>query len=150
MPKQAIPGTAIYQWDTAAWFGAQLGGTVWMLLAAAWISVSAPALAGFALLCLLASNALGTWLWWRRDRIVPQTAVLLLTLVICGNGLVLLLTFDWFWPAALPRESLTPAYAFLLGIPVVMAGWCAMDRAIAKQKQRAEAMYPLSDQQPSQ
>ncbi len=86
MPKHAMLGTRNYQWNTAAWFSAQLGGTVWMLFAAAWMAHSDPALAGSGLLCLVMSNALGTWLWWRRDRIEPHFAFLLLTLLICGNG----------------------------------------------------------------
>src|SRR5262245_1785753 len=107
-----------------------------MLLAAAWMARSAPAVAAVGLLCFAVPNALGTWLWRRRDRIAPFPAFLLLALLICGSGLALLLTFDWFWPAAVPRESLGPGYAICLGAPVVMAGWYLLERATAKQRQR--------------
>ena len=137
MAKQAMAGPGNFQWNTGGWFGAQLGSTAWMLLAAAWMAPLAPAVAAVGLLCFVLPNALGTWLWRRRDRMAPHPAIQVLTLLISGSGLLLLLTFDWFWPAAVPRESLWSGYAILLGVPVVMAGWFVLERATAKGGQRA-------------
>lgn len=135
--KQAIAGPGNVQCNTGAWFGAQLGSTAWMLLAAAWMAPLAPAVAAVGLLCFILPNALGTWLWRRRDRMAPHPAFLLLMLLISGSGLLLLLTFDWFWPAAVPRESLWSGYVILLVVPVVMAGWYFLERGTPKERQRA-------------
>ncbi len=101
-------------------------------MAAAWVAPAAPALAASGLLGFALANALGTWLWRRRDRIAPHPAFLALMLLISGSGLMLLLSFDWFWPATVPRESLWEGYAVLLVIPMAMAGWYFVERAKAK------------------
>src|SRR5579883_2046500 len=131
-----MAGPGNFQWNTGAWFGAQLGSTAWMLLAAAWVAPLAPAVVAVGLLCFAVANALGAWLWRLRDRLASYPAFLMLTLVIGGTGLFLLLTFEWFWPAAVSRESLGAGYAVLLGLPVLMAALYVRERAAAKERQR--------------
>ena len=60
--KQPMTGPGIFQWNTGGWFGAQLGGTVWMLLAAIWMAPLNPWLAVLWLLCFAVVNAVGAWL----------------------------------------------------------------------------------------
>ncbi len=96
--KQPMVGPGVSQWNGWIWFGVQLGSTLWMLLAAAGTAPFAPGLAAVWLLCFAVPNALGTWLWLRRDRMAPHPAYQLLVLLICGSSLSGLLTFDWFWP----------------------------------------------------
>src|SRR5947207_15960007 len=127
--EQAMAGPGYFQWNTGAWFGMQLGSTAWMLLAAAWMAPLAPAVAAVGLLCFALANAFGTWLWHRRDRLAPHPAIQVLTLSVSGSGLLLLLTFDWFWPPVAPRESLWAAYAiFCLGAPLMMARFYVLER----------------------
>lgn len=53
-------------WNAGGWFGSQLGGTAWMLVAGALAAAIEP-LSGLVVLGLFAlPNVLGTLLWWRR------------------------------------------------------------------------------------
>ncbi len=131
--KQPMVGPGVSQWNGWIWFGVQLGSTLWMLLAAAGTAPFAPGLAAVWLLCFAVPNALGTWLWLRRDRMAPHPAYQLLVLLICGSSLSGLLTFDWFWPQGVPRESLWDAYEVCLVEPGVMALWFIVERRTAKQ-----------------
>ncbi len=96
--KQPMVGPGVSQWNGWMWFSVQLGSTAWMLLAAAGTAPFAPGLAAVWLLCFAVANALGTWLWRRRDRMAPHPAYQLLVLSISGSSLLGLLIFDWFWP----------------------------------------------------
>lgn len=132
MSKRAMIGPGL-QWNTGIWFSVQLGSTIWMLLAAAWMAPLAPAVATGGLLCFALPNGLGTWMWWRRDQIAPFSALLLLTLLICGSSLLLILTFDWFWPVAIPREPLWLGYAtFIFSGPAMMVRWYGLERTATK------------------
>ncbi len=132
--KQPMVGPGVSQWRASCWFSVQLGSTAWMLLAAVGTAPFAPELAAVWLLCFAVANALGTWLWRRRDRMLPHPAYQLLVLSICGSSLFGLLTFDWFWPQGVPRESLREAYAVICFEPVGMALWCILERRMAKQR----------------
>jgi hypothetical protein len=80
--KRALPGPGLFQWNTAAWFGVQLCLTGWMLVGAVAFVRRAPEVAGI----WLARLALGSWIWWRRDRFRPYPALqaLLLTCLVTG------------------------------------------------------------------
>jgi hypothetical protein len=69
--KEPLPGPGRFQWNLGAWFGGQIGGTAWMLVGAVVLAPHAPEVAGVWLACFAASNAIGSWLWWRRDRLRP-------------------------------------------------------------------------------
>ena len=73
--KQPMVGPGVSQWNGWIWFGVQLGSTLWMLLAAAGTAPFAPGLAAVWLLCFAVPNALGTWLWLRRDRMALHPGV---------------------------------------------------------------------------
>ncbi len=81
--KQPMPGPGCYQWNMGGWFGGQLGGTAWMLVGAVVNVPHAPEVAGVWLVCFAVANAVGTWLWWRRDRLRPYPALQAL-LLACG------------------------------------------------------------------
>lgn len=79
MQRQA----SAFQWNAGGWFGSQIGGTCWILLAAL---VALPrdltaALASFAV--FLAANLVGTLMWVGRSRLRPYPAMQAL-LVCCG------------------------------------------------------------------
>ena len=78
-------GTGRFQWSTGGWFGAQVGSTCWMLACGLWLLVEARPLAGALLLgCFAAANALGTYLWAKRDRLDPYKAIQsLIGLIFC-------------------------------------------------------------------
>jgi hypothetical protein len=76
-------GPGYFRWSTGAWFGGQLGGTSWLLVGAAVLAPRAPLVAVVWFLGFAIANALGVWLWWRRDRIRAHPALQLL-LLVCG------------------------------------------------------------------
>jgi hypothetical protein len=134
--RQPRAGPGLFQWNTGGWFGAQIGSTVWMLLVATWMAPLAPEIAVVGLLCFVVPNVLGTWTWCRRDWIAPHLAIQMLMASLTASSLLLLITLDWFWPAAIPREPLGRGYAVCLGVPVMMAGWYVRERVRAKRRQQ--------------
>jgi hypothetical protein len=81
----------MFQWNTGAWFGSQIGCTAWML-AAGLESVGRGAF-GPALLflgCFAVTTAVCTCLWWRRDQFAPFPAIMVMLFVGgLGGALVL-------------------------------------------------------------
>ena len=68
-------GPGVHQWNRGGWFGSQLGSTLWLILLGA-LTVPADLAIGCAVIaCGLIPNAIGSWLWWRRDSIAPYPAL---------------------------------------------------------------------------
>jgi hypothetical protein len=130
--KQPMVGRGFFHWSTGGWFGTQLGGTAWMLLAATWVARASPWLATVWLFCFAVVNAVGIWLWLRRDQIAPSPAFQLLGLSVAGGGLLILGSLDWFWPDSVPRESLRQGYAVFLATLVALALFSIVERRMAK------------------
>ena len=81
--KVPIQGPGHFQWNKGGWFGSQLGGTAWSLTAALMCVAAGSYLGGIGfLVAFLVPNALGTWLWRQRDRIMPYPAIMAL-LAVC-------------------------------------------------------------------
>jgi hypothetical protein len=82
------------KWNAGGWFGGQLGGTVWMLLAAlSLVAHSWPTALG-ALACFALPNAVGTWLWMRREELDVYRASQGLVAVSGLSALLAALLFD--------------------------------------------------------
>lgn len=88
-------GPGNFQWNTGGWFGGQLGGTVWLIVAASVFAAGAPRLALALAACWLGANAIGTWLWWRRDRLLPYPAVQLMLVVVGAFSSLALFAIDY-------------------------------------------------------
>jgi hypothetical protein len=93
-----MPGPGYFQWNTGVWFGGQLGGTAWMLVGAAVLTPRAPEVAAVWLFCFAVANAIGSWLWWRRDRLRPYPAMQLLLLACGASGLLALISLHVLRP----------------------------------------------------
>jgi hypothetical protein len=151
--QRPLPGPGLFQWNTGAWFGGQLGGTGWLLPGAAVLAPQAPALAAVWLLCFAAPNALGVWLWRRRDRVRPHPALQALVLVITLSGLVAVAALDVAGPPGvrlelvwegggprlteLPPGAMCGAYLFFAGVPGVMGLWYCLERGAVRERSRA-------------
>jgi hypothetical protein len=149
-------------WVRGAWFGGQVGGTAWMLTGfviyvwqVPWIGLLF--LAGFA-----GANALGFWLWRRRDRFRFFLAVQIM-LLVCGGLLVpAVVAFDVFgsgglrhnlvlengglrWVGA-SRSELRSAYFFILTqLPLGLLLFWVLDRQAVR---RAIARRVAESQKP--
>lgn len=83
MDLQGKAGAGRFQWNLGGWFGSQVGGTLWLVLLGGVLWAKGQG-AGAALLGLgLAANALGCFLWTRRQILDPYLALQLL-LGACG------------------------------------------------------------------
>lgn len=73
--SQPRVGPGQFQWNPGGWFGAQLGSTVWMLIATPILFPKEPEAGGVALLCFTLPNVFGVLLYRRRHRIAPYPAL---------------------------------------------------------------------------
>ncbi len=82
------------RWNTGGWFGAQIGGTLWMLISALvlWWADAPEAL--LVLVCCAIPNLLATGIWIRRDRWRPLTAILTLFALIGAFSLAAIVVLD--------------------------------------------------------
>jgi hypothetical protein len=88
-------------WNAGAWFGAQLGGTTWMAVAALAFARLSGTLALELLGLFLASNVVGLWLCSRRTRLDPYVG---LQLVMAVAGLCSLAAFALIRSSGLVSE----------------------------------------------
>lgn len=131
--KIARRGEGQFQWNAGGWFGAQLGGTLWMLILGITLLGQQPGLGLLSLGLALLVNLAGFLLWHIRDRLAPYPCIQgLLTLVGIAT-LALLLAFDAADRLALldPRFQDHPRglYMLLLMFPGLMALFYFQNRA---------------------
>lgn len=92
--KEPKKGTGTMQWNAGGWFGGQVGGTAWMLLAGALVLYQGSWLGAVIILFFLLPNVIGLLMWCRRDRISPYPAVQVLMAAIGLFSLLTLVAFD--------------------------------------------------------
>ena len=68
-------GQGHFQWTAGAWFGAQLGSTLYLVILGALMSLRSPGLGLLVVLCGLAPNLFGLALWKRRRELSPYSAL---------------------------------------------------------------------------
>ncbi|HXH02231.1 MAG TPA: hypothetical protein VNN09_02815 [Candidatus Competibacteraceae bacterium] len=71
---QSRLGPGRFQWNTAGWFGSQLGSTVWLLGAALTMLPEHTEAGIVAFFCFFIPNIFGLMLYLRRNRIAPYAA----------------------------------------------------------------------------
>jgi hypothetical protein len=116
-----------FRWNRGGWFGGQLGGTAWLLAAAAAIGFRAPGVAAVFGACFAVANAVGIFLWLRRDSLRPYAAIQLLVLVCGVSSFIAWLTLTWVRPdvvAALGWHS----YLVFLVVPAIMVWFALLER----------------------
>jgi hypothetical protein len=82
-------------WNRGGWFGAQIGGTLWMLVAALLLVRHDRVAAALGLGCFALPNAVGAWLWSRRAELEPYRATQALLACECLAALLAAFLFDW-------------------------------------------------------
>jgi hypothetical protein len=127
------PRPATFRCPAGAWFGTQIGGTVWMLTGAMSLAVTSPSAAAVFVGFYAAVNVVGVSLWLRRERVGQYTAVQFM-LLACGIGsLAAMLTCDFAGPAVVGEAVPAKAYLILLVYPAVMV-MVAVSNAALKQQ----------------
>ncbi len=66
------------EWNLGGWFGSQLGGTLWILIAAVLSGIRDLETGGLVLVTFLIPNIIGTFLWHGRDRVSCYIAIQML------------------------------------------------------------------------
>lgn len=144
--KEPMKGPGYFQWNTGGWFGTQVGSTCWMVVGAVPLVFYAPMIGVTFLICFAVANAIGTWLWLRRDRVPPYPAMQMLLLGIAITGLVALVTLDALRPARV-RLDLTSEFGgdlhqayliFVVGVPLGMIWFHLMERSVRAARARAQ------------
>ncbi len=155
-PKVAMTGPGCFQWNKGGWIGSQVGSTCWLLVGAAVLAVQAPIIAVIWLVCFSIVNAIGTWLWLRRDRVPPYSAFQVLLAILGIMGLLALVSFDVLRPdgARIPMTgndslwTLSPLIRgdqragyqfFVVGVPAMMAYTALMEHFARRARARASS-----------
>jgi hypothetical protein len=106
-------------WSAEGWFGAQVGSTLWLLIAAA-VLLPQSAVVGLGVLLLwIAANGAGLALWRRRAALPPPRAYRLLVLVVAGSALAALALIhqSGHWEAVQIGGRVSPGATYaLLGV----------------------------------
>lgn len=82
------------QWNLGGWLGAQLGGSVWMLVAGV-LAIRADAIAAAIVIAIfLLANGVGLFLWSRRGTLSPYTGIQILLPVVGAAGIASVYVLD--------------------------------------------------------
>lgn len=111
------------RWNYGGWFGSQLGGSCWMLVAGV-LAIPADRTAAVAVLGLFAlANLAGLLIWRRRDSLSPYKGLQLLIpiLGLTGIGAVYVLDRAGIFEAIQVGASVTAAETYAILIIVVAA-----------------------------
>lgn len=108
------------QWNAGGWFGGQLGGTCWMLVAAVLVAIKDLPAGAIVFVLFLVPNLLGTYLWSQRARIQIYPAMQILLLVIGGVSMAAVYVLErraqW---EAMQSGSAIPSSSMYFLIPFV-------------------------------
>jgi len=87
-PDRSTANPLASHWRANDWFGAQLGGTAWLFVAAGLLAFDARSSAAVVLGCGLAANLAGCLLWSLRAQHDPYRAFQLLVVIVGLAGAV--------------------------------------------------------------
>lgn len=127
-------------WQAGGWFGAQVGGTLWLLFLAVVLAGPHPAAAVVAGMSFVVANLFGWRLWRRRATLSARNATLILLGVEFAAGLISLIAADVsgaldgvVQPGPHAARAAGPAvYLNLLVFPLVGVVLWNVDRAMRK------------------
>jgi hypothetical protein len=119
---QGKPGPGRFQWSRGAWFGAQVGATIWLILLGVLMLGQGRAAGATVLVLGLATNGLGVWLWRARQEREPYPSIQIF-LGACAVVAVVSVLVAGASDRAAPTgtTTFTPSLPVLLVYPVLMA-----------------------------
>jgi hypothetical protein len=137
-----MPSEGCFQWTAGGWFGSQTGSTLWMLVAAVVCLTEAPWASTACVLCFIAANAAGTWLWSRRDRLRPYPAMQWLVGIVATTGLLAMVSIRALGPSGFEpnarwnREINRGILIMLVGAPAFLFYMALLERSAKKARTR--------------
>lgn len=110
------------EWNFGGWFGGQLGGTAWILVAAVLVAFRDPQTGLWVGLMFLVPNLVGTLLWRRRERLSCYTAMQILLPVVGAFGLLTVYLLDRSneWEGIQTGGAVSAEHAYVLICLVVV------------------------------
>lgn len=109
-----------FQWNLGGWLGGQLGGTCWILVAAAMAFPHEPRVATIVLGLFLLPNLIGWRLWAARDRLAALRGMQIMVLVAGAFGVATVYVLDrsGLWEAIQVggQASSAATYAVIVGV----------------------------------
>ena len=111
------------RWNPGGWFGSQLGGSCWMLVAGL-LAIPADLTAAIVVLGLFAAaNLAGLMIWRRRDSLSPYKGLQLLVPLLGGAGIAAVYVLDraGIFEAIQVGASVTAVETYAILIIVVAA-----------------------------
>jgi hypothetical protein len=115
-------------WSAGAWFGSQLGGTLWLAISAGVLMARSPTLAALLLALFVAVNGVGLLLWrWRsRMSIFRALQILLAALWVFGMAAIFATDRAGLWESlaigGTNNTSVSSAYLMLTVLVVALIG----------------------------
>jgi len=115
-------------WNAGAWFGSQLGGTLWLAISAGVLAARAPLLAVLVLFLFLAVNVVGLLLWRSRSRMsmFAGLQILLATVWVCGMTAIFAIDRAGHWQTLAVggsnNTSVPVAYVMLTVLVLALIG----------------------------
>ena len=116
-------GTGRIQWTTPGWFGAQIGGSCWLVVTGVMLLEKSTLAGALMLGCFFLPNLIGLTIWMKREAIDPYRAFQSLILVLLISSGVAIAGVDLlgFLDQLDPRlENPRMLYLMLLVYPAVM------------------------------
>jgi hypothetical protein len=128
-----IPAPTAPTWNAGSWFGAQVGGTLWLFIAAMVLGPEHARSAGIALACGLAANLVGVALWAQRSRLDPFRALQILVLAVVLFAFIAVRWLDVHGEFHVldPRVSPRTMYVLLFVIGAVLLALFEHKRRVA-------------------
>lgn len=104
------------EWNVGGWFGAQLGATAWILVAAVLVAIRDLQTGLLVGLMFLVPNLVGTILWRRREQLSCYAAMQTLLPIVGAFGLltVYILNTSSQWQAIQTGGAVSAEFAYAL------------------------------------
>ena len=111
------------KWKAGGWFGAQIGGTCWIAICAALLSVHSIGLAGTVFAIFVVTNVVGLLIWRGRNRITAYKGMQALLLMIGVASLASVYVIDRsdFWHVVGGFGGAVAVWQMYVLIPVMVA-----------------------------
>jgi len=147
--QRTVRAGGAFRWNAGAWFGAQIGSTLWLVVLGAALSIRGDSSAGTAIIALaVAANGIGLILWEHRDRIRPYPAVQTLLAVAGCAAFVAFALLDGTSPWGLACTQAgggRPPYTVILLFPAMMILFALQEHA-ARRTRRRDSDGPAADE----
>lgn len=146
--QRSVHAGGAFRWNAGAWFGAQIGSTLWLVILGVALSFRDGSSPGTAIIALaVAVNGIGLSFWEHRGKLRPYPAIEAFIAVVAGAAFVAFALLDGTSAWGLAGTSASgarPPYAVLLVFPAMMV-MIALQEHLARRTRRQRTSAPVAD-----